>query len=99
MHGLAGSAAVALLVLATARSVHTAIGYLLVFGVGTVLGMMLVTALIARPLARTGTWPEARQRAFVRVTGIVSVAVGLFLVYRVGVVDGLFTAAPSWTPR
>src|ERR1700676_2149371 len=47
VHGLAGSAAVALLVLTTIRNYHWAIAYLLVFGVGTIAGMMLITMSIA----------------------------------------------------
>src|SRR5712692_3754800 len=43
VHGLAGSAAVALLVLTTIRNARWAIAYLLVFGVGTIAGMMLIT--------------------------------------------------------
>src|SRR5206468_8815074 len=43
VHGLAGSAAVALLVLSTIRAANWAVLYLLVFGVGTVAGMMLIT--------------------------------------------------------
>jgi hypothetical protein len=31
--------------------------------------------------------------------GLVSVAFGLFIAYRIGVVDGLFSVAPNWTPR
>jgi ABC-type nickel/cobalt efflux system permease component RcnA len=47
IHGLAGSAAVALLILTTIRNPHWAIAYLLVFGAGTVGGMMLITMSIA----------------------------------------------------
>jgi len=47
VHGLAGSAAVALLVLTTIRNSHWAIAYLLLFGVGTIAGMMLITLGIA----------------------------------------------------
>ncbi|HZL66282.1 MAG TPA: hypothetical protein VFC29_03020, partial [Candidatus Limnocylindrales bacterium] len=43
VHGLAGSAAVALLVLTTIRDSRWAIAYLLVFGLGTIAGMMLIT--------------------------------------------------------
>ena len=43
VHGLAGSAAVALLVLTTISQPRWAIGYLLVFGIGTIMGMMLIT--------------------------------------------------------
>src|SRR5438045_3764448 len=51
VHGLAGSAAVALLVLATIRDARWALAYLLVFGLGTIAGMMLVTAAVALPFA------------------------------------------------
>jgi ABC-type nickel/cobalt efflux system permease component RcnA len=99
VHGLAGSAAVALLVLATIRDPLWSILYLLVFGVGTVAGMMLVTALLAWPFARGGSRVAAMHRGLRVAAGLVSVAFGLFVAYRIGVVDGLFSAAPSWTPR
>src|SRR5579871_2095728 len=53
VHGLAGSAAVALLVLATIRNPTLAVAYLLVFGIGTIVGMMLMTAAIVLPFAYT----------------------------------------------
>jgi hypothetical protein len=31
--------------------------------------------------------------------GLVSLAFGLLIAYRIGVVDGLFSAEPNWTPR
>jgi hypothetical protein len=99
VHGLAGSAAVALLVLATVHSVKWALVYLTVFGVGTMLGMLLLTGVMARPLAKTAAWSPAGRLSLVRLTGFASLALGLFLVYRIGVVDGLFTHAPTWTPQ
>ena len=54
VHGLAGSAAVALLVLTTIKDPRWAMLYLVIFGVGTVAGMMLITAAIAWPFARAG---------------------------------------------
>ena len=51
VHGLAGSAAVALLVLPIIHDPVWAIGYLLIFGVGTIAGMMLITAAIAVPVS------------------------------------------------
>jgi ABC-type nickel/cobalt efflux system permease component RcnA len=99
VHGLAGSAAVALLVLTTIRVPSLAVAYLLVFGFGTVAGMMLITAAIAIPF----TYSEQR---FVRlngglglVSGLVSLVFGLFIVYQMGFVNGLFTSNPTWTPR
>jgi high-affinity nickel-transport protein len=99
VHGLAGSAAVALLVLATIRDPRWSMLYLLVFGVGTIAGMMLVTTLLTWPFARVGTRVATVHRGLRTAAGLVSVAFGLFVAYRIGVVDGLFGAAPSWTPR
>jgi len=99
VHGLAGSAAVALLVLATVHSVNWALVYLTVFGVGTMLGMLLLTAVMARPLAKTAAWSAGSRLSLVRLTGFASLALGLFLVYRIGVVDGLFAHAAAWTPQ
>jgi high-affinity nickel-transport protein len=98
VHGLAGSAAVALLVLATIGSGWWAVGYLVVFGLGTVVGMMLVTALVAWPLAATGRHGRA-QRALRLASGAISLVFGLVLAYQIGVTGGLFGAHPVWTPR
>ncbi len=57
VHGLAGSAAVALLVLTTIRDPKWAVLYLLIFGVGTIAGMMLITAAIALPFSFAPTQP------------------------------------------
>jgi nickel/cobalt exporter len=99
VHGLAGSAAVALLVLSTIRSPLWAIAYLLVFGLGTVVGMMLMTSVMAIPVAYTGKHFEAAGRYLSPISGIVSTAFGLFLVYQIGFVDGLFRANVHWTPQ
>jgi hypothetical protein len=98
VHGLAGSAAVALLVLSTIREPAWAVLYLLVFGVGTIAGMMLVTAAIALPFSFAGYRFAWLNRSLVTGSGLVSFLFGLFLCYRIGFVDGLFTAHPGWTP-
>lgn len=99
VHGLAGSAAVALLVLATIPSPAWAIAYLLVFGVGTVAGMMLITALISLPQAYAERRRAAWQRGLRLASGFVSLGFGLYLAYQVGIVHGLFTGRPEWTPH
>jgi high-affinity nickel-transport protein len=99
VHGLAGSAAVALLVLTTISDPRWSLAYLLVFGVGTVTGMMLITAAIAVPL-RFGVVRIAGLHRHLRLaSGAMSVGLGLFLVHQIGIVDGLFTGAPRWTPH
>ena len=98
VHGLAGSAAVALLVLSTIREPKWAVLYLLVFGIGTIAGMMMITSIIALPFSFTGYRFAWLNRALVTGSGIVSLAFGLFVCYQIGFVDGLFTAHPNWKP-
>ena len=99
VHGLAGSAAVALLVLSTIHSPVWATVYLLIFGAGTMLGMMCMTAVMAVPLAYAGSRFASVSRVFSVASGVVSVCFGFFLVYQLGFLGGLFTSHPQWTPR
>jgi high-affinity nickel-transport protein len=99
VHGLAGSAAVALLVLSTIHNPLWATVYLLIFGTGTLVGMMSMTSLMAFPLAYAGK-RFTRVSHFLSVaSGLVSVCFGLFLVYQLGFLGGLFTSHPEWTPH
>jgi hypothetical protein len=99
VHGLAGSAAVALLVLATLSEPRWALLYLAVFGLGTVLGMALLTAAMSIPIMSVTKRHGSADALVRRVTGLASLGFGLFLAYQIGVVDGLFTGAASWSPR
>jgi ABC-type nickel/cobalt efflux system permease component RcnA len=99
VHGLAGSAAVALLVLSTIHSAAWATVYLLIFGAGTMVGMMCMTAVMAVPLAYAGNRFGSLSRVFSVASGVVSVCFGFFLVYQLGFLGGLFTSHPQWTPR
>jgi high-affinity nickel-transport protein len=99
VHGLAGSAAVALLVLAAIQTPLWSVAYLLIFGVGTIAGMMLITAAISVPLALTSGQFGQLERSLRIASGLVSLAFGLVVAYQIGVVDGLFTAQAHWTPH
>jgi hypothetical protein len=99
LHGLAGSAAIALLVLGTVRDAMWGFLYLGLFGVGTVVGMMLLTTAMSVPLAHASRRFASFDRGLARATGVLSMAFGLYLAYRVGFVDGLFTSQPAWTPH
>lgn len=99
VHGLAGSASVALLVLATINDARWAMAYLLLFGVGTIVGMMLITATLAGPLAYASRRSVRVERHLRVASGLLSVGVGLFLIYQIGFVDGLFTSHPTRTPH
>lgn len=98
IHGLAGSAAVALLVLATIRDPRWAVAYLLVFGVGTIAGMVLITLSIASTFRLFG---QSRRffRTLALASGSLSLGFGLTVAYQICIRNGLLTAAPHWTPR
>jgi high-affinity nickel-transport protein len=98
VHGLAGSAAVALLVLSAIREPKWAVLYLLVFGIGTIAGMMLITSVIALPFCFAWYRFAWLNRSLVTGSGILSLVFGLFICYQIGFVDGLFTAHPNWKP-
>jgi len=99
VHGLAGSAAVALLVLATIPNPRWAVVYLLVFGAGTVGGMMLITMSIASAFTFVGKGRQNFSHRLGLVSGLLSLAFGIFLVYQIGFAGGLFTSHPHWIPR
>jgi high-affinity nickel-transport protein len=90
VHGLAGSAAATLLVLAIINDPMWAMAYLAVFGVGTIAGMMLITAALAAPFAWAGGREGWLHGALRTGAGALSIAFGLFLAYETGIVEGLF---------
>ena len=98
VHGLAGSAAVALLVLSTIHNPKWAVLYLLIFGIGTVAGMMLITAVISLPFTFAGYKFAWLNRGLIVGSGVLSLAFGVFVCYQIGFVDGLFSNHPTWTP-
>jgi uncharacterized membrane protein (DUF441 family) len=99
VHGLAGSAAVGLLVLATIRNPYWGVAYLFVFGVGTIAGMMAVTAAIALPVAYTAIRFDRVNRRLVVASGLLSLGFGLVISWHTGIAGGLFTSHPTWIPR
>jgi cytochrome c biogenesis protein CcdA len=92
VHGLAGSAAVALAVLSEIEEPWLGFVYLLVFGLGTTLGMALVTLLVAVPLRWAGARLSRLQPALPFIAGSVSIAAGIWLAHRIVVVERAFTA-------
>ncbi len=81
VHGLAGSAGVALLALTTIRARGVAMLYLSLFGLGTVVGMMALTGLMALPLCQAGRFPRL-EPWIVRVASAASLGLGLVLAVR-----------------
>jgi cytochrome c biogenesis protein CcdA len=99
IHGLAGSAAIALFVLAAIPDPLWGVLYLVVFGMGTLAGMVLITTMIGAPFAVASGRVTKLHDALAVASGLVSFAFGLFLAYRIGIVDGLLRASVSWKPQ
>jgi cytochrome c biogenesis protein CcdA len=98
VHGLAGSAAVALLVLATIHDTGAALLYLVIFCAGVAAGMAILTTLIGLPFMVSRTRSERINRWLTLGSGALSLAFGLYLAYQIGIVDGLFTGTYHWEP-
>lgn len=98
VHGLSGSAAVALLVVPIIHDPRWSIAYLLVFGIGTIVGMMLITMVIgsAFHLVRGG---QQFFRQLALASGLLSLGFGLFIAYQICIVNGFFTSQPHWVAR
>lgn len=88
VHGLAGSATLMLIVLATIPTTTLALSYILIFGLGSVGGMFLMSTLIGLPFVFTqkAGIPNKLVRG---IAGTISVAFGIFLAWQIGIVNGL----------
>jgi len=89
VHGLAGSAALMLLVLTTVKSISQGLLYILVFGVGSILGMLLVSGVIGLSFLWTTRFDGLHNGVKV-LTGSISIVLGFIIMYQIGFVNGLF---------
>jgi ABC-type nickel/cobalt efflux system permease component RcnA len=92
MHGLAGSAALTLLVLAQVESAALGLLYLAVFGLGSILGMLLMSGLIGLPFALGARRVSGVSYGLQTAAGALSVAFGLWYAYATGVANGFWKA-------
>ncbi len=99
VHGLAGSAAIALLVLSAIPEPLWATLYLVIFCFGTIIGMGLITTAIATPMIVAARRMSSLHQRLVTGSGLLSFGFGLFLAYQIGIVDRLFDGVPIWIPH
>jgi len=90
VHGLAGSAAVMLLLIPTIESRPLGLLYIAVFGIGSIGGMMLMSFLVGLPFHFTASRFNRFNYLLQTVAGLISVGIGIFIIYEKGVVEGLF---------
>ena len=99
VHGMAGSAAIALIVLAAISDPVIEMLYLALFGLGTIAGMIGVTSLLAFPAAMAVTGAGVSRRWLTVASGLVSLAFGILMVHGLGGPLALLAADPSFLPR
>ncbi len=92
VHGLAGSAALSLLVLASIDSPREAAFFILTFCTGTLAGMLVLSVFMEFSMTRLAKWWRPADRALSIGTGVLSLLVGLYVAYETGWVHGLFRA-------
>ena len=90
VHGLAGSAALMLLVIPTIDSRQTGLLYILIFGAGSIGGMMLMSFLVSLPLHLTANKLTNYNLALRCLAGLFSIGLGLFIIYE-KTSEGLFS--------
>lgn len=90
IHGLAGSGALMLLVLSTIPSPFVALLYILIFGIGSIGGMMLMSVLIGVPLQSLTKRFLAAELWVRGCAGLFSLGFGLFMIYEIGSANGFF---------
>lgn len=90
MHGLAGSAALTLLVLTQVDSTALGLMYLAVFGVGSIAGMLLMSGLIGLPFALSAHRFNGLHYGLQSIAGVLSIAFGLWYAYETGISSGLW---------
>jgi sulfite exporter TauE/SafE len=81
VHGLAGSAALMLLVVPTIKSPLMAIGYIVIFGVGSIGGMMLMSFIVGLPFHFTANNFVKMNQAIRLIAGVFSFGLGLSIIY------------------
>lgn len=90
VHGLAGSAALMLLVLSTIDSPLGALAYIVIFGLGSVGGMLLLSGIISVPFVLTSQRFSAMNRSIRIIAGLASIFFGMVLGWEIGSELGLF---------
>jgi len=99
IHGMAGSAAFTLLALPLIATPLLAAGYLVLFGIGTIAGMVVVTLAIALPSLYAAHRIEGARHVLRYAAGLASIAFGLYLAHQIGFASGLLAGDPVWTPK
>ncbi|AEP01087.1 MULTISPECIES: urease accessory protein UreH domain-containing protein [Heyndrickxia] len=89
VHGLAGSGAMVLLTMSTVKSVVESAVYILIFGIGTIFGMLFFTTILGIPFIISAKRVEV-NKTLTQITGAISTVFGIYYMYNLGIGEGLF---------
>jgi len=89
VHGLAGSGAMVLLTMSTVSGIWDAAIYIIIFGAGTVIGMLFFTTIIGIPFVLSSKKISLNQ-TLTQLTGLISIVFGIYYMYNLGVTEGLY---------
>jgi hypothetical protein len=81
MHGMAGSAALLVLTVSQAPSPAVGLGYVALFGIGSMIGMGLLSTVIAVPIAISARWLTWANRGLQASVGVTTVGIGVMTIY------------------
>lgn len=90
MHGLAGSGALTVLVLTQIGSTWMGFVYLVIFGLGSIVGMVLMSGLIGLPFALTSRHLRYAHHRLQTIAAVLSICVGAWYAYASGAIAGVF---------
>jgi|WetSurMetagenome_2_1015567.scaffolds.fasta_scaffold05792_8 ABC-type nickel/cobalt efflux system permease component RcnA len=80
LQGVGGSAALMLVTLSTVSSIEIGLVFILLFGVGVILGMMGIACLVGSVIAYTASNLERVHKIIKSLTGTVSISLGIVIV-------------------
>jgi len=89
IHGLAGSGILTLTVMAAIPSIGLALSYLLIFGIGSIIGMLLMSGLIGLPFALSAKRIGGISNGLQITAGLFSIVFGIWYAYHTGISTGL----------
>jgi hypothetical protein len=89
VHGMAGSAALILLSLEAVDSMSWGLGYIAIFGAGSIIGMAVLSVAIAVPLRLTSRYLTRAHGALTAAVGFATLVLGCVIIYEFGVGAGI----------
>ena len=89
MHGMAGSAALIVLTLDSVSSIETRLVYIFLFGVGSVIGMALLSLLMIIPLRHSEYAANRTYQSLQVFIGLATLFLGMIIMYETSVTNGL----------